>query len=141
MKTLSIITICIFLSCVDLEAAEYQSIVDLYPTQAEAAGVLRLGEIEEIEGSLLRTVGECKSVNTDSWFQFYDVAVNGEFDNKADFAIFLILRENKFEVVWLYHDITQAIEIITEHCEENNVETQGFIHFADPIKVRKGNEI
>jgi len=140
MKALIIITLSIFLGCGGLQAAEYQSIVDLYPKQAEAAGVLRLGEVEEIDGSLIRTSAECKSVMTDSWFQFYDIAVNGEFDNEADFAIFMMLYENEFRVIELF-TIDEAIEIITDHCEQYNIETRGFIHFADPIKVRKGSEI
>lgn len=142
MKAVIIITLSIFLSCAGLEiqANDYKSAADLYPKQAETAGLLQLGGIEELDGDLCRTMGECKSVINDSWFQFYDVAENGDFDNEADFAIFFMLYENEFVVLGLYTP-EQAIEIITDHCKKHDVETQGFIHFADPVKIRKDNEI
>lgn len=139
MKALLIITLSILLSCGGPQSAEYQSVVDLYPKQAEAAGLLQLGGVEEIEGELCRTMGECKSVVSDSWFQFYDVAENGEFDNRADFAIFFILHENQFKALGVYTP-EEAIKVITDHCKNHNVETQGFIHFAEPVKVRGDNE-
>ena len=145
MKALIIIALSMFLSCagpqvVGQQSDGYKSIVDLYPKQAEAAGVLQLGEVEEIEGSLLRTFAECKSVKTDSWFQFYDIAENGEFDNEADFAVFIVLYKDQFKAIEVF-TADEAIKIITDHCKKYNIEIQGFIHYADPVRIRYDNEI
>ena len=89
MKTIILIGTIILVGCVGLQAADYQSIVDLYPVQAQAAQIVQIGGTIEIEGCAYRVVAECKSVNEESWMQFIDtdIAGAGELDNEPDFAI------------------------------------------------------
>ena len=140
MKPLIIITLSILLSCVSLQAADYKSLVDLYPEQAKEGQFIQLGETVELKGYLWRVTGECKSVVYDIWIQFLDSTAYGELDNKPDIAIRIILEDNQLYVANSY-TIDEAIEAIKAHCKKHDIEMKGFIHFAEPVKIPNDNEI
>jgi len=123
----------------NIQDTEYKSAVDLYPEAAKKAGIIQLGETQEILGYEYRVFAECKSINADIWIQFIDTTVVEEIDNEPDFAVRIMLYEGELLMIDIY-EVDYALEVVKYHCEENNVEYKGFIHFADPVRIRGDNE-